>query len=64
MKNNVKLTYDVKVADIASTKYGFIVTKVKKFKTMQDAAAFSRVLSNNDITLVGKPVIEDVSNDS
>jgi hypothetical protein len=64
MKNNVKLTYDVKVADIDSTKYGFIVTKVKKFKTMKDAAAFSRVLSNNDITLVGKPVIEDVSDDS
>ena len=64
MKNNVKLTYDIKVDNIDSTNYGFIVTKIKKFKTIKDAAAFSRVLSNNDITLVGKPVIEDVSNDS
>lgn len=59
MKNTYNVTYDTKDDNVESNKYGFIVTKTKKFSTFIEAVAYSRLLANNSV-LIGKPVIEGV----
>lgn len=41
--------------------YGVPVQRVRKFDTFADAVRFSRMVSNTNINVLGKPLIEEVS---
>lgn len=41
--------------------YGVPIQRVKKFDTFADAVRFSRMVSNTNINVLGKPVIEEIS---
>jgi hypothetical protein len=59
MKSVYKITYEVKETEMSSSNYGYVIMKTKKFPSLSQAVEFSRHISNNDVNLIGKPVIEE-----
>ena len=55
--NGYKCTY-IEVNRQPGTKgYGQLIERSRKFKTFSEAVSYSRLISNTNVDMVGKPVI-------
>lgn len=57
-----KCTYSEVNSKLGSKNYGFLVEHVKKFPTFAEAVSFSRMVANTSTNMIGRPIIEEVSN--
>lgn len=52
-----KCTYSEVNRDPGTKGYGQLVERTRKFKTFSEAVSYSRLISNTNVNMVGKPVI-------
>lgn len=38
--------------------YGLLVQRTRKFETLREAVSYSRAISNANVNMVGRPIIE------
>jgi hypothetical protein len=57
MKASYKLTYEIREDDINSKNYGYIIPKVKRFPSLEEAVRFGKSIANT-CAVIGKPMIE------
>lgn len=52
-----KCTYSEVNREPGTKGYGQLVERTRKFKTFSEAVSYSRLISNTNVNMVGKPVI-------
>lgn len=58
--NAYKCTYNEVNRKLGTKAYGQLVQRTRKFDTFSEAVSFSRAISNTNVNMVGRPVIEIV----
>lgn len=60
--NAYKCTYNEINRKLGTKSYGQLVEHTHKFATFNEAVSFSRTISNTNLNMIGKPLIEIVEN--
>jgi hypothetical protein len=63
MITRFKVVYNVKHTDKSHDKYGFILQRTNRFQSFTEAVNFARLIQtqyHNDVTLIGKPILEQI----
>ena len=55
--NGYKCTYSEVNRELGTKGYGQLVERTRKFETFSEAVSYSRLISNTNVNMVGKPVI-------
>jgi pterin-4a-carbinolamine dehydratase len=56
--NAYKCIYSEVNRKLGTKTYGQLIERTRKFDTFVEAVAFSRMISNTNINMVGKPIID------
>lgn len=56
-----KCTYMEVNTDKSSMTFGYAIEQTKQFNSLPEAVRFSRMISNTCINIVGRPIIEEIS---